>query len=64
VLEWEPPFARWFIGGKLNVAYNCLDRHLDGWRANKAALIWEGEPGDRRVYRASRRATGWPSTCR
>ena len=50
VLEWEPPFARWFVGGKLNVAYNCLDRHLDGWRANKAALIWEGEPGDRRVY--------------
>ena len=50
VLEWEPPFARWFAGGKLNVAYNCLDRHLDTWRANKAALIWEGEPGDRRVY--------------
>jgi acetyl-CoA synthetase len=50
VLQWEPPFARWFVGGKLNVAYNCLDRHLDGWRANKAALIWEGEPGDRRVY--------------
>ncbi len=50
VLEWKPPFARWFVGGKLNVAYNCLDRHLDGWRANKAALIWEGEPGDRRVY--------------
>jgi len=50
VLEWDPPFARWFVGGKLNVAYNCLDRHLDGWRANKAALIWEGEPGDRRVY--------------
>ena len=50
VLEWEPPFARWFVGGKLNVAYNCLDRHLDGWRANKAALIWEGEPGERRVY--------------
>jgi acetyl-CoA synthetase len=50
VLEWEPPFARWFVGGKLNVAYNCLDRHLDTWRANKAALIWEGEPGDRRVY--------------
>ena len=50
VLEWNPPFARWFVGGKLNVAYNCLDRHLDGWRANKAALIWEGEPGDRRVY--------------
>jgi acetyl-CoA synthetase len=50
VLEWEPPFARWFVGGKLNVAHNCLDRHLDTWRANKAALIWEGEPGDRRVY--------------
>jgi len=50
VLEWEPPFARWFVGGKLNVAFNCLDRHLDGWRANKAALIWEGEPGERRVY--------------
>jgi len=50
VLEWEPPYARWFVGGKLNVAYNCLDRHLDTWRANKAALIWEGEPGDRRVY--------------
>jgi acetyl-CoA synthetase len=50
VLEWEPPNARWFVGGKLNVAYNCLDRHLDTWRANKAALIWEGEPGDRRVY--------------
>ncbi|MDP2470473.1 MAG: acetate--CoA ligase [Candidatus Palauibacterales bacterium] len=50
VLEWEPPFARWFVGGKLNVAHNCLDRHLDTWRANKAALIWEGEPGDRRIY--------------
>ena len=50
ILEWEPPFAKWFVGGKLNVAYNCLDRHLEGWRANKAALIWEGEPGDRRVY--------------
>ncbi|MFQ5889089.1 MAG: acetate--CoA ligase [Gemmatimonadota bacterium] len=50
VLDWDPPFARWFAGGRLNVSYNCLDRHLDGWRANKAALIWEGEPGDRRVY--------------
>ncbi len=50
VLEWDPPFARWFVGGRLNVAHNCLDRHLDSWRANKAALIWEGEPGDRRVY--------------
>ena len=49
VLEWDPPFAKWFVGGRLNVSHNCLDRHLDGWRANKAALIWEGEPGDRKV---------------
>jgi len=51
-LEWKPPFARWFVGGKLNVSYNCLDRHLEGeaaWRRNKAAIIWEGEPGDTRV---------------
>jgi len=51
-LEWKPPFAKWFVGGKLNVAYNCLDRHLEGrnaWRRNKAAIIWEGEPGDSRV---------------
>ena len=49
VLEWEAPFAKWFVGGSLNVSYNCLDRHLETWRANKAALIWEGEPGDRKV---------------
>jgi acetyl-CoA synthetase len=52
VLDWKPPFARWFVGGKLNVSYNCLDRHLEGensWRRNKAAIIWEGEPGDTRV---------------
>jgi len=49
VLEWNPPFAKWFIGGKINVSYNCLDRHLKGWRKNKAAIIWEGEPGDQRV---------------
>jgi acetyl-CoA synthetase len=51
-LEWKPPFAKWFKGGKLNVSYNCLDRHLEGenaWRRNKAAIIWEGEPGDTRV---------------
>ena len=46
VLKWTPPHARWFNGGKINVSYNCLDRHLDTWRRNKAALIWEGEPGD------------------
>ena len=50
VLDWDPPHAEWFRGGRLNAAHNCLDRHLDGWRANKAALIWEGEPGDRRTY--------------
>ena len=50
VLEWKFPFAKWFLGGKINAAYNCLDRHLKGPRRNKAALIWEGEPGDSRVY--------------
>jgi acetyl-CoA synthetase len=49
VLEWTPPHARWFVGGQLNVSANCLDRHLAGPRRNKAAIIWEGEPGDRRV---------------
>jgi acetyl-CoA synthetase len=50
VLEWSPPRAKWFEGGKLNVAHNCLDRHLTGARRNKAALVWEGEPGDSRTY--------------
>ncbi len=49
VLEWDPPHARWFVGGKLNVSVNCIDRHLSTPRRNKAALIWEGEPGERRV---------------
>jgi acetyl-CoA synthetase len=49
VLEWELPDARWFVGGKTNMAYNCLDRHLDGPRRDKAALVWEGEPGDQRT---------------
>src|SRR5438477_9249337 len=49
VVEWKPPFAKWFVGGKLNVAENCLDRHLSGPRRNKAAIIWEGEPGDKRI---------------
>jgi acetyl-CoA synthetase len=49
VLRWTPPHARWFDGGRLNAAVNCVDRHLDGPRRNKAALIWEGEPGDRRT---------------
>jgi acetyl-CoA synthetase len=50
VLEWDPPFAKWFIGGKLNVSYNCLDRHVEGGKADKVALLWEGEPGDTRSY--------------
>jgi len=46
VLEWEAPFAKWFVGAQTNIAYNCLDRHVASWRRNKAALIWEGEPGE------------------
>ena len=49
VLEWKAPFAKWFLGGKLNLSENCLDRHLSGPRRNKAAILWEGEPGDKRV---------------
>jgi acetyl-CoA synthetase len=49
VLDWQPPHAKWFVGGKLNASVNCLDRHVSGPRRNKAALIWEGEPGDRRT---------------
>jgi acetyl-CoA synthetase len=73
VLEWKPPQAKWFVGGKLNLSVNCLDRHIrpfdraqgrpeGGGRRNKAALVWEGEPGDRRTY--TYWATGWPSICR
>jgi acetyl-CoA synthetase len=49
VLEWDPPRAKWFTGGKINISYNCIDRHIETPRRNKAALIWEGEPGDRRT---------------
>ncbi len=48
-LDWQPPFAKWFVGGKTNASYNCLDRHLTTARKNKAAIIWEGEPGDQRI---------------
>jgi acetyl-CoA synthetase len=48
-LNWNPPFAKWFEGGKLNVSVQCLDRHLQTHRKNKAAIIWEGEPGDQRT---------------
>jgi acetyl-CoA synthetase len=50
VCEWRPPYAKWFVGGKLNASFNCLDRHVRTWRRNKAALVWEGEPGDERVF--------------
>jgi acetyl-CoA synthetase len=49
VLEWDAPWAKWFVGGKINLTHNCLDRHLNSWRKNKAALIWEGEPGEVRT---------------
>lgn len=49
VLSWEPPFVKWFINGKLNVSYNCVDRHLVGFRKNKAAIIWENELGHSRI---------------
>jgi acetyl-CoA synthetase len=49
VLEWNCPWAKWFVGGKINASYNCLDRHVKGGRKSKAAIIWEGEPGDERV---------------
>jgi acetyl-CoA synthetase len=49
VLRWQPPHAEWFVGGKLNAAHNCLDRHVEAGKADRPALIWEGEPGDTRV---------------
>jgi acetyl-CoA synthetase len=49
VLEWNAPDAKWFVGGKLNISANCLDRHVRTARRNKAAFVWEGEPGDRRT---------------
>jgi len=50
VLDWtNAPYAKWFVGGKTNISYNCIDRHLTTWRKNRAAIIWEGEPGDSRT---------------
>ena len=60
-LEWTPPHAKWFVGGTTNLAYNCLDRHLSGPRRNKAALIWEGEPGEVQVFTYHQL---WRETCR
>ena len=49
VLEWNCPWAKWFVGGQINLSYNCLDRHVQTWRKNKAAIIWESEPGEVRT---------------
>src|SRR5947208_12022141 len=49
ILEWDLPFAKWFVGGRLNVAYNCLDRHVEAGRGDRVAYHWEGEPGDTRT---------------
>src|SRR6516225_1020704 len=49
VLEWESPFSKWFVGGKTNVSYNCLDRHLNSARKNKIAILWEGENSEVRA---------------
>ncbi|HSU59503.1 MAG TPA: acetyl-coenzyme A synthetase N-terminal domain-containing protein, partial [Bryobacteraceae bacterium] len=48
-LEWDPPFAKWFTGGRINACYNCVDRHASGARRTKPAILWEGEPGDQRI---------------
>ena len=49
VLDWQPPNAKWFVGGKLNACVNCVDRHVQNGMRNKAAIIWEGEPGEQRT---------------
>jgi acetyl-CoA synthetase len=49
IVQWKAPFAKWFVGAKLNISENCLDRHLGSHRRNKAAIVWEGEPGEKRT---------------
>jgi len=49
VIDWQPPYAKWFVGGALNASYLCVDRHVKSWRRSKVAIYWEGEPGDTRV---------------
>ena len=49
LLEWEPPFAQWYLGGELNVCFNCVDRHVEAGRGDRVAYHWEGEPGDTRT---------------
>ena len=58
VFESDYPFVKWFAGGKINVSYNCIDRHLDTPRKNKVAILWEGEPGDQRSS-PIRNCIGW-----
>ena len=48
LLEWERPYAKWYLGGKLNIAYNCVDRHVENGLGDKVAYFWEGEPEDDR----------------
>src|SRR5438045_389354 len=50
VLEWDLPWAKWFVGGKINLSYNCLDRHVQTARKDKTAILWEGEPGEVRTF--------------
>ncbi|MDE3019452.1 MAG: acetate--CoA ligase [Nitrospirota bacterium] len=50
VLDWNYPWAKWFVGATCNISYNCLDRHLNGWRKNKVAVIWVGEQGEERIF--------------
>ncbi|MER3423981.1 MAG: acetyl-coenzyme A synthetase, partial [Nitrospiraceae bacterium] len=50
VLEWDYPWAKWFVGATCNISYNCLDRHVKTWRKNKVAVIWVGEQGEERVF--------------
>jgi acetyl-CoA synthetase len=57
VLDWQIPKAKWFVGGKLNLSYNCVDRHALGGKRDHTAILWEGEPGGE-----SRRVTASPST--
>ena len=64
ILDWQPPNAKWFVGGTINASVNCLDRHVRGPRRNKAALVWEGEPGDRRTLTASNPRLNAPATNR
>src|SRR5437773_12443383 len=58
VLDWQPPHAKWFVGGQINASAICVDRHVRDGRRNKAAIIWEGEPGDQ-IGRASCRERVW-----